>query len=651
LSSRTIVSVAALVPLVGLAACLSGAPPEREPTASAASALTSADTCPGTRWIGALDQSGSCPTPLSSAWSYQPLFAGAGATIPAGLDRYCLYELTHAGLPSATDLGNLPGHGVKTATQWLDADCMVVAPLGATANAVAAITPELDQSFASAVEVPTLLPTSNGPGVRVAVVDSWPTSTTVGTLEHGFGMAGIIRRLACGAAPSPDCYMTLAPHLALNLLEPGVRDNVAGGYFGFQGRLAWSILNAVQSWQSVPSSGKLVINLSVGWDAQYNADELGGDSMAVKAARAALEYAACSGALVIAAVGNAATGPSASSGPMYPAAWNQVAAPACAGAARPLVYAVGGVDARDQPLGNARPGSRAPLAAPAFQVPGVMTLSGAPIVTGPFTGSSSAAAVTSAVAAAVWHQNGSLTPQGVMDLVRASAVVGPDLADFCAPGAPCTATRRVSLARAVEAAASTTLSAPRHGWGTGTNPVWSSSDVLLIDGLAGSSPLFHGNNLVTPVLPAGCSSPIFTLAIAPRLPAYPAIYDPCPSESASNDMIAPAVCPQPGFNPCPACAMLASPYAWILDLGISERVEGGLAYAQVLSLSNGSGVVARYDLARATTDSGVYLADGLSAGKVYKVTLPAFSASGFKTASIAWIDGAGSTASSELIVQ
>ena len=158
----------------------------------------------------------------------------------------------------------------------------------------------------------------------------------------------------------------------------------------------------------------------------------------------------------------------------------------------------------------------------------------------------------------------------------------------------------------------------------------------------------------TSITPAGCSEPIFTLAIAPRSPAYPAIYDPCPSETASNDMIAPAVCPQPGFNPCPACAMLASPYAWILDLGISERVDGGLAYAQVLSLSDGSGVVARYDLARATTDSGAYLADGLTAGKVYKVTLPPLSVaygSGFKTASISWIDGAGSTASSELIVQ
>ena len=118
LSSRTIVSVAAIVPLIGLAACQPGAPREGEPTTSAASALTSADTCPGTRWIGALDQSGACPTPLSNAWSVQPLFAGAGATIPPGLDRYCVYELTHAGLPSAADLGNLPGSGVKTTRSY-----------------------------------------------------------------------------------------------------------------------------------------------------------------------------------------------------------------------------------------------------------------------------------------------------------------------------------------------------------------------------------------------------------------------------------------------------------------------------------------------------------------------------------------------------
>ncbi len=654
-TSRKRAFVIALVPLAGLAACMAGSPPAAEEIAVAASALTSADTCPGTRWIGHLDQSGACPLPTSNAWTPQKLFAGAGATIPAGLDRYCLYELNHAGLPTAGDLGTLPGYGAKTAAQWLDADCMVVSALGDTATVVSAITPELDQSFANALEAPTSMPFSDGPAVRVAIVDSWPDPALVGNLDHGFGMAGIVQRLACGPGAGPSCFAKPVPHLALNLLAPGVRDNVDGGFFGFQGRLAWSIVEAVQAWQSAAPNDRLVMNLSVGWDAQCNLNAAGAVSQVVNATREALEYAACEGALVIAAAGNADTGPSAATGPMYPAAWNEIPAPSCAGpATRPLVYAVAGVDGLDRPLANARPGGRAVLNAPAFQVPGVMSAGGVTVIAGPFTGSSVAAAATSAVAAAVWHQDGSLTVQEVMQIVRTSAVTGPAPANFCFLGAPCAPIRRVSLCRALEAASGTALSCPRHGWGAGLNPIWSPGDAALVGSLSASTPLFDGRGLTVPSTPAGCSTPLFSLGSTTRIPAFPVVYNPCPSDTLCNEVVAPAVCPQPGNDPCPACRYVLRTYDSILEMSISERLSG-LVFPQVLSLSDGLGVVVeRYDLARATDATGAYLADGMVPGGVYRVLMPAPTmsyGSGFKAASIEWKDLAGTTTTSELIVQ
>jgi hypothetical protein len=634
-----------LLALVPVACGDSGDPTVGE----AAAALTSADTCPGTRWIGKLPQAGSCPA-QAPGWVPSKLF-GNSLALPASLQSYCLYELNHSGAPTATDLNNLPKLGSPPSTSWLDPDCMVVASLGDSGFAVEAAASSLDQAFFTAAEAPTsmTLPAEVSP-VTVAVIDSWPDPGLYGTAAHGFGMGNIIRRLACSATPS-SCYVQPQPYLALDLVAPGVRDDVHGGYFGFQGRLARVIVDAVEAFRTSGSNGHLVLNFSLGWDARYNTDAGGVVTDPVNATREALEYAACQGALSIAAAGNAGSGPTAGSGPMYPAGWNQLAAPSCAGpVSRPLVYAVSGVDDRDLPLHNARPGGRAPLVAPGFQAPGI----DGSVTVGPYTGSSVSAAVTTAAAATVWHLSGSLRADEVMGMISASAVPTPDMADFCS--GTCVNARRVSLCRAVEGVLGTGgVSCVKHGYGAGLNPVWPGNATSLFQSLVvseGHLP-FDGTNLTALTMPAGCSSPLHTLGmVAP----YPSVYSPCPSDLLPNEVVAPAVTPQPGSDPCPACMYELESADSVIYLGISENIDSPV-YAETLVLSNKVGVVERYDLGRARDSTGNLLANGLQAGNVYKVLMPrpwetyGDPVSGFTTATIEWVTQGGATMSSELIVQ
>jgi hypothetical protein len=312
---------------------------------------------------------------------------------------------------------------------------------------------------------------------------------------------------------------------------------------------------------------------------------------------------------------------------------------------------VGGLDGRDDALANARPGGRPPLAAPAFQVPGVMNEGGVPVYVGPYTGSSVSAAVTSAIAAAVWHQNGSLRPDQVMDTIRTNGVVGSTPAEFCFGGSPCPPIRRISLGRAVEAAAGTAVPGPRHGWGMGVNPAWSPGHVTLADSLAVAPPQlpFDGHALIHPATPAGCSAPVFGLP-GVHVPVAPELYSPCPAESLPNEVVAPAVCPQPGNDPCPACRFAPGSTESIVELGIDEALTEPV-YAQVLVLSDRSGAaVARFDMGRASTSGGTLIADGLLPGHVYKVLMPGTAGLGFSAATIQWATKSGGTSTSQLIV-
>lgn len=332
---------------------------------------------------------------------------------------------------------------------------------------------------------------------------------------------------------------------------------------------------------------------------------------------------------------------------MYPAAWEQVPAPACAGALpRPLVYAVGGVDGRDFPLESARPGGRPTLAAPGFAVPGVMALGPNNMITGPFTGSSVAAATASGVAAAVWQRSPGLTAAEVIDLLHTSAVASPEVADFCLTS-PCGLVRRISLCRALEAVTGTALACTKIPFGAGVNPAWSAADRVAV--LATAIDEYNGTHLNTWDEPPICDAGIF---VPDGLSSFPGPY-PCPSETLPNAITAPAVGPQPLPDPCPACLFDPDPTASsILVLAISDLVP--MAYPQTMTLqSRATGVVARYDIESARTTTDKLLVEGLAGGQVYRVLLPSIShtyGSGFDYATIEWVNTPDAQTTSALVV-
>lgn len=640
------VGIAAIVANNG---CNGEAASPEPPIGEAASAV--AAVCPGTVQVGRVQPGAPCPEPLDeSPWVRQRLFQGLAQPLPAVLEPFCLYTWTGQGPP---DLGKLPSYQNKGPNEWLDPDCMSVAGMAPFHDAMAAITPELEQSFFAQIEAPAFLPPppNGGAGVRVAVVDAWPGIGKIGNFEHGFAMAAIARRIACGGVTGA-CYMMPSPHLALDLMAPDVRNPVNGGFFGYQTRLARAISEAVFAKAALAPQDKLIINLSVGWDGRYNIRPDGQPSEAVLAVRAALEHAACEGALAIAAAGNAGSGPAPGVGPVFPAAWETTPAPSCAGAVpvppRPLVYAVGGVDGRDMPVPNVRPGGRPTLAAPAFMVPGVMMNGSLNVISGPFTGSSVAAAITSGVAASVWNRNGALRPDEVMGKIRANAVSTLDTADFCL-GSTCPPVARISQCRALEDVMGIPLSCTKIPFKGGINPIISPTDRTFIEGLSAAT--FNGQFLVTPNLPAGCSWPI---KIPYGLTSYPGPW-PCPSEMLPNAIVMPTVGPQPAPDPCGACTVYVYPASpAILLLNMNSRVP--TAFPQTLSLRSRTGTEVRFDLASAedTTSRVTLGVDGLTGGQVYTVQLPQITerlGTDYHYAMIEWVNTPDAQTTSYLMVE
>ena len=97
---------------------------------------------------------------------------------------------------------------------------------------------------------------------------------------------------------------------------------------------------------------------------------------------------------------------------------------------------------------------------------------------------------------------------------------------------------------------------------------------------------------------------------------------PCPSEHLPNETLVPAVTPQPGTDPCPACSYRA-------------------------------GIVERYDLQSAVDTSDVPLAAGLEPGGVYEVAMPLPGVEygkGFDYATIEWVSSSVAQTTSSLLV-
>ncbi len=588
------------VPCLALAALAVGCVGETAPpdTASVSAALLSpaafdpAFACRDEVRVGVplgLTDPALCPAPTPPAtgtgWTVDKPTAGL---LPGNrfLCRYT-WDLT-AGAPDAS---LLPDDAVgRPPADWLDRDCTAVVPLGDPAEPIHA---SRNAAYHAQMERAPRLPYLQafgrwtvGPSpVQIAIIDSSVDSgpgeiePTTGDFPHGRAVGLAIREMTCpegrGSSTSA-CIPEFHSYLALDR-EHGERAPGGSGYHGLMSTLAERIDDAVNDWLAARTGAPLIINLSVGWHPEYHAvgnyrTSTGIHHSGAQAVRAALNRAACNGALVVAAVGNQTGGPAGGSRAMYPAAWASETTWGCS--ARPLVVAAGGVDAADRDLANARPHAATELVAPAFRVAVDNTQANSepsPELLPMMTGSSFGAAGITAAAALVWGYRPSLSATEVMTQVYASArplatAADPRVADVCW-GAACQSTRRVSMCNAAYGA----IAGACGGW-------------IPCPSVPACTPVlpYHGTNPTDGLDPSGFRrvSPAWSVVTAPDCAAGRAWADPtglppspnlCPSETSYGVLLAPhAVSSQPGPPGCSLCGLLISEDARELLLTINN---------------------------------------------------------------------------------
>ena len=524
-------------------------------------------TCAAQAWVGRTKQ-GVCPSGalgLQGRWALRADAALGGTA--SHLCRYGWSGESDAG-PDAVALDQL-SHSEQLNS--LEPDCEVVAP---SADAIDVTWPALQQAFYEQTDRLETLPfgQARAAPVRVEIIDSAITrravdgEPSIGQLAHGRAMGLIVRKLACPSGGA-SCRAEVASTLALPLVATplgNLRDYENGGYFGSQFDLAIAIGQAVASWQSTASDHRLVINLSLGWEPQFGGeytdspDELRGP---VRAVWNAIARARCLGAAVVVAAGNRPAGPDGAEGLLYPAAWSLKMAPTAAmcqqqlgienvaegyTASQPLVFAVGGVEPNDADLSMARKYARTEILAPAAHAVVEDTQAGGPSVMQ--TGTSVAAAVTSAAAAVIWSYRPDLSANEVMDMVyEGGADVGRS-ADVCYGGGACDRTaRRVSICGALkQACASGAGGCPsmlpaceQRPGGQSARPKLSGLTIDRVVSAKGLAPL---TNVGWP-----CNGRLYTSPSA-------SVENPCPASQLPSRPLQSAVGPQPGTPPvCPHC--------------------------------------------------------------------------------------------------
>lgn len=456
--------------------------------------------------VVALSATGSCPSPGAARdgrWEVAPVFpAEGGERLPASMARLCTYTWVGCGAP---DDAALPLQGLVFAAD----DPPVVQALAPAEKGAAAIVTAARTRLARAADAPAPLPAASGAKpVFIGIPDTSPAppkgeDIALDAVSHGFDMAWITRFLSCPNGALRPCLGRVRTDLALG--RPGGR--------GARADLASSVVRLVRAWKKDGRSAPLVIPIAAGWEplaeralpwrkgppeqaATTDADSLpapgapeGGSGAALspggRAVLAALHYAACHGALVITAAGNDPGYKEAPSGPMLPAAWERLPAPsesACKawfgeGATAPapktsytpLVHAVGGVDDRDRPIAGTRVKSMPRLVAPAALVAAYpddpadagyarLCAPGADATrafvcdrTVPRTGTSVAAAVTSAIAAVVWAHHPAWSGHDVMSALHAGGISLGEKPDVLLSGTGKETIVRVSLCGALAA--------------------------------------------------------------------------------------------------------------------------------------------------------------------------------------------------------
>ena len=487
---------------LGLSACATSPRPPQAPRVLPVTLPDTSTACAEWRWIGiASPTAKECPS--VPGWKVSPLFPPSSQAqevhdqLPRPYDRqlnfegkqdpeklavdeasqelnrFCLYEIEDP----KKNLGDVPfPPAVSADLVRFDQDCAAISPAG-DRDLSRATWKDVSAYFLSQAGR-TPLTINNRRGVRLSFLDTQPTSREIprepGNSMHGYTLAHIARHLVC-SSETGDCAAQITTQLTLRYMQFDARSqaltrtDARGGHFGLQSDLAKAIESEVASWQAEDPRQHLVLNLSVGWDAQL----FGGLDQAQRAEMragtqaiySALRYAKSLDVLVLAAAGNRTQ--CSTEGPLLPAAWERGAASVarcCNAPEAPLVYAVGGVQSDGQPLANAR--DRGLPRRVAYGENAVVP-SGATERRRTYTGSSAATAVVSSIAAVVWDSFPNLSSDEVMEILDASGDAlkvleesgdeRPRLADFwfsaCStPTLKAPEVHRLSLCTALKAA-------------------------------------------------------------------------------------------------------------------------------------------------------------------------------------------------------
>ncbi|MGH1344093.1 MAG: S8 family serine peptidase [Nannocystales bacterium] len=460
-------------------------PPKPPPASSAdeknPKPTLSAPPCPGGTQIST----------STGVWRVSPVFAG---NVPV-LNRYCLYEWasTQPKFKEAPQYDALP-----TDVLAMQPDCDWVFPQNnALADPTAATLTNTFRKHAGRMSDPDAHLNQPGHRVTVAVLDTARIAGAEARSPHGEAMADLIADLACGDQ-GPNCPRTVTTELALpryyNNVGLPTTDTWGGGHFGGQVDLARAIDNTVNDWllsRGSDDAQRLVLNLSVGWDAHFGDIGVGGGASShintllnpasqvdipvrTQAVHAALVRASCEGALIIVSAGNQPVG-GCEYGALNPGAWERLSAPTAAQCDdlgfsptphadgwstqppaslgyTPLVHAVGAIGHDELPIAMTREGSMPRIAAPGYHASAEIDQPSA--VNETFTGTSVSAAVASAAAATVWSQHPGLSAAEVMALVHAGGVdlATPQQSAVNLTGQPSTSVHRISLCGTVKSA-------------------------------------------------------------------------------------------------------------------------------------------------------------------------------------------------------
>lgn len=640
-ASRSILRSLALCALVA-AACGTCRPPLAGPVDCPIPTRPVRDeaSCADWRWIGVLgEEHAGGPCPALDGWTVRPLFcpraepgprrggtqrppmseACEAGLLPAGLRPFCLYEHADRG----ADLEALWPESRALGLASITRDCMAVVPQAS--DLARRFLPDLQGQFLTQVGQAVQL--SAGAGVRLAVLDTAPTNDVDPqdgpfSSPHGYTLINMARRLLCDPVTGP-CPFRVTARLALayRTFDPqsaaaSLRDEVNGGYVGLVSDLAVAIREETVAWQA---SGEehLVLNLSVGWRREVG----GPDPTANQAVLAALRDSHCRGALAVAAAGNRDWGPEQKLhvGPLLPAAWEGLRTPTVAecevdlepgatqisdgppGAYRPLLAAVGAVDAAGRALANARFEAEPRLVA--FGDHGVVEGPRPSEPTDVLTGSSVSTLVGSATAAALWSADSQREPHAVLDELYAK---GRDLgrrADFCQGDSPneprpcpdpALSVRRVylctTLGRECRRSSAAMAAAAAGAFPDAEVPRLHLRD---LPGFESTSPL-DAATLRKERSFDGCPpswAPPF-LATRPsgkaqernfRAGSGPLLH-PCPLWQLPGVYAEAALGPQPGSNPCPPCGFgTGSPGTLVIEIDPWFR---GRLTAATLSVGN-----------------------------------------------------------------